>query len=194
MKNKKAAIELSIGTVVIIVIAMSMLILGLVLVRSIFSGATESVNTLNDKVRAEITSIFAEEDSKISIRLGSDKLAKVKQGTSGFGIAFGGRTSDGSTISETNILQYKLAQTNADNIDCQGITILNNQFNGRITSAYDFEETDGDVGRTILIFNIDDSAPECTQRYQITIFDNSGNQLAQSSFYLQIETGGVFSK
>jgi len=36
MKNKKGVIELSVGTIVIIVIAMSMLILGLTLIRSIF--------------------------------------------------------------------------------------------------------------------------------------------------------------
>jgi len=35
--NKKAAIELSIGTIVIVVLVMSMLILGMVLVRNIFS-------------------------------------------------------------------------------------------------------------------------------------------------------------
>ena len=61
MKNKKAAIELSIGTVVIIVLAMTMLIMGVVLVRNIFSGATSSVDTLNDKVKGEITSLFSEE-------------------------------------------------------------------------------------------------------------------------------------
>ena len=36
--NKKAAIEMSIGTIVTIVLAMSMLILGMVLVKNIFSG------------------------------------------------------------------------------------------------------------------------------------------------------------
>ena len=60
IKNKKAAIELSIGTVVIIVLAMSMLILGLVLIRNIFTGATESVDQINDNVRSEIIKLFQE--------------------------------------------------------------------------------------------------------------------------------------
>ena len=53
--SKRAAIELSIGTVIIIVLAMSMLILGIVLIRSIFTGATESVNTINEKDKNQIT-------------------------------------------------------------------------------------------------------------------------------------------
>src|SRR3990167_4325944 len=52
--NKKAALELSIGTIVILVLAMSMLILGLVLVRTIFTGAKYNVETMNDKVRDQI--------------------------------------------------------------------------------------------------------------------------------------------
>ncbi|MEK6953289.1 MAG: hypothetical protein AABX29_09845, partial [Nanoarchaeota archaeon] len=48
-KNKKAALELSIGTIVILVLAMSMLILGLILIRTIFTGAKYNVETMNKK-------------------------------------------------------------------------------------------------------------------------------------------------
>jgi hypothetical protein len=53
-RGKRGALELSIGTVVIIVLAMSMLILGLVLVKNIFSGAKYNIDQLNDKVTDEI--------------------------------------------------------------------------------------------------------------------------------------------
>ena len=49
-KNRDGALELSIGTIVVIVIGMSMLVLGLVLVRTIFTGSTESVKVLNEGV------------------------------------------------------------------------------------------------------------------------------------------------
>ena len=48
MKAKKGAMELSIGTIVIIVLAMSMLILGLVLIKTIFVGAKYNVDTIED--------------------------------------------------------------------------------------------------------------------------------------------------
>ncbi len=56
--NRKAAVELSVSTIVIIVLAMTMLILGLVLVRSIMCGAIGLTGDVNSKVRGEITKLF----------------------------------------------------------------------------------------------------------------------------------------
>lgn len=86
-KNKKAALELSIGTIVVIVIAMSMLILGLVLVRTIFTGAKYNVDQLNKNVEAEINKLFNERGGKTYVYLPNNQ-ADVKKGQS-FGIAFG---------------------------------------------------------------------------------------------------------
>jgi len=87
-QNKKAAIELSIGTIVIIVLAMSMLILGLTLVRTIFSGAKYNVEQLNKNVESEIQKLFNEKaDVKTIIYLPNNQ-ADVKKGTS-FSVAFG---------------------------------------------------------------------------------------------------------
>ena len=47
MKSKKGAIEMSIGTIVIIVLAITMLILAMVLVRNIFEGSQENNETIN---------------------------------------------------------------------------------------------------------------------------------------------------
>ena len=83
--NKKAAMELSIGTIVIIVIAMSMLILGLILVRSIFTGAKYNVDTMNDKVKGEINKLFVEE--KRAVVYLQNQVAEIKQGKQ-WGVAF----------------------------------------------------------------------------------------------------------
>lgn len=56
--EKKAALELSIGTIIIIVLALTMLILGIVLVRSIMCGAIGLTGELNSKVKKEIGKIF----------------------------------------------------------------------------------------------------------------------------------------
>mgnify|MGYP001594471483 CR=1 FL=1 len=84
--QKRGALELSISTIVVIVLAMTMLILGLVLVRSIFAGAKYNIDTINDKVRDEIGKLFTE-DKKTVIYLANQK-ADIKQGES-WGIAFG---------------------------------------------------------------------------------------------------------
>tara|TARA_Y100000310_G_C20631374_1_gene788823 strand:+ start:412 stop:969 length:558 start_codon:yes stop_codon:yes gene_type:complete len=85
--NKRAAVELSIGTIVVIVLAMSMLILGLVLVKNIFTGATHNVQILNDKVRGEINKLFNDQGQRIAIFLPNNEAA-VQKGDS-FGVAFG---------------------------------------------------------------------------------------------------------
>jgi MFS family permease len=52
--NKKGAMELSIGTVVVIVIAITMLILGIVLVRSIMCSAVGLTGDLDNRIKGEI--------------------------------------------------------------------------------------------------------------------------------------------
>jgi len=57
-RGKRAALELSIGTIVIIVIAITMLILGIVFVRSIMCGAINLTGDLNDRVKGEVNDLF----------------------------------------------------------------------------------------------------------------------------------------
>jgi hypothetical protein len=84
--GKKGALELSIGTIVILVLAMSMLILGLVLVRTIFTGAKYNVETMNKKVEAEIGKLFVE-DQRVVIYL-PNREAQIKMGEP-YGMGFG---------------------------------------------------------------------------------------------------------
>lgn len=87
-QNKKAALEMSISTVVVLVIGMSMLILGLVLVRSIFSGAKYNVDKINEGVESEINRLFDEEGGKEVIIYLQKQEAKIDKGER-FGVAFG---------------------------------------------------------------------------------------------------------
>jgi len=51
IKNRRAAMEMSVGTIVTIVLLMTVLILGLVLVRTIFSSAKYNVDVIDEKIR-----------------------------------------------------------------------------------------------------------------------------------------------
>jgi len=115
--NKKAAIELSMSTIVILVLAMSMLILGLILVKSIFAGAKYNVDTINDKVKGEIGKLF-EEDSKSVIYLPNHE-AKISQGTE-WGIAFAIRNNVAGT-SEAGVFSYEVDVADLS-ADCRGLT------------------------------------------------------------------------
>lgn len=56
--KKKGAIEMSIGTIVIIVIALTMLILGIVLVRSIMCSAINLTSETSNAAKTQVDSLF----------------------------------------------------------------------------------------------------------------------------------------
>jgi len=65
--DKKGAIELSMTTVVVIVLSMVMLALGLTLVRTLFTGAIYTAGSLNEQVKNQINQIFQSETTKVGI-------------------------------------------------------------------------------------------------------------------------------
>lgn len=80
--NKKAALELSIGTIVIIVIAVTMLILGLVLVRTIMCGALVTSIDLTQKMKDQINKLFQETGEDVVLLKGPNNIVSVQPGDS----------------------------------------------------------------------------------------------------------------
>lgn len=118
VKSKKGAVELSMTTVVVIVLAMSMLILGLVLVRTIFTGATQNVLSINENVKAQIDKLFTEDDQVTALYL-STGIAEVKQGEA-YGVGFAIRNTDTGAGSKT--ISYKV-QVDSQNTICDDADI-----------------------------------------------------------------------
>jgi hypothetical protein len=202
--TKRGALELSIGTIVILVIAMSMLVLGIILVNKILGGATDSVDTLNDKVKGEINSLFSEEGTKIGIKLGANKLAKIEQGTNDFGIAVGAKTKNSESIKDSDgiHLYYKLKfkDEGCKGKDFHTFIAGHKDFHdsdneGSTTSFHEFDDLSGDTGNSILFFDIPDGVGECTQKLEISTYsDMTDNTFIESaSFRVQIISSGIFS-
>jgi hypothetical protein len=79
-KNKKGAMELSVGTIVTIVLLMTVLILGLVLVRTIFSGAIENIDSIDQAVKNEINKLFSEDTSRKVVIYPATRLVSIQKG------------------------------------------------------------------------------------------------------------------
>lgn len=86
MNQKRGAVELSIGTIVIVVLAMSMLILGLVLVNKIMCSAIRGIDALDEQMREEMIKLFGE-NRKIVLRHQENIVHKNLR--EGYGVAFG---------------------------------------------------------------------------------------------------------
>jgi hypothetical protein len=170
MNEKKGAMELSIGTIVILVLAMSMLILGLILVRTIFTGAQYNVETINDKVRDEINKLFVE-DEKIVIYLANKKL-DIKQGGD-WGVAFALKNLK---TGETGSLQFKyntkINMLPADlKESCGGLSIPEAESWIKAGRSGSLSLNPGETGHEIVRFAIPEGAPLCFIRYTIEVID-----------------------
>ena len=148
--NKKAAIELSVSSIVVIVIAMTMLILGLVLVRTIFSGAQENVKEINDEVKNQIGKLFEEEGGKTMVYLSGHK-AEIKQGKD-WGVAFAIKNTETGTT-ESSEFSYVVS---ADDLtfDCKGLTKAEAESWIKARKSGSMTISPGQTGYTIISFQI----------------------------------------
>mgnify|MGYP001564153102 FL=1 len=177
MVNKKAALELSIGTIVIIVLAMSMLILGLVLVRNIFTGATYNVDQLNKNVEAEINKLFNERGDKIVMYLGGNQ-AEIEQGKS-YGVAFGIKnTVEGEA--QAGSFSYKVEASDVQR-GCQLTLQQANQYL-ILGSTGTFALSPGQIRYNLVKVQPSSSAPLCEIRYDISVLKDS--QPYDSTFFI----------
>ncbi len=195
-ENRTGALELSIGTIVVIVIGMSMLILGLVLVRTIFSGSTQSVSDLNDQVRNEILDLFGDKEGNLVVRLGSADTAKIKPGSGPFKLGIGARHPDGTALTGRDSLQYKL--TLADDSDNNCVRILGKDraeklFITRLNTWNSFDEYSGSTAFALVQIEAPSGTSKCTQKVNVDMKTKEAqNPSDGKSFILEVSSAGLF--
>lgn len=182
MIQKRGALELSVGTIVIIVLAMSMLILGLVLVRNIFSGATEASDLINDNVKSQIQKLFNEEDRKTVVYL-PDNSAEISKGKS-YNVLFAIRNNVRGE-SEAGSFTYETKATEVE----QGCRLTLQQADsyirlGRSGGPVKITPGTDPVERKIEV-RASDSAPLCSITYDIVV-KKDGQTYDTNFFTLQI--------
>lgn len=180
---KRGALELSVGTIVILVLAMSMLVLGIVLIRNIFTGGTEAVDLINDNVKAQVNSLFnQDENQKTEIYLPGHE-AEVKPGKTynvEFGVkntlrGVGGAPEFRYAVSVAEIEQgCPITETKANSFIILGR-------NGRVQIAA------GEEPKVIPIkIEIPSGTPLCSLTYNIDV-TQAGQFYDQNSFILSIK-------
>lgn len=104
--NKRAAIEMSMGTIVTLVLSMTLLILLIVVIRNIAGSANNAVDLTDQQLTSEINKLFGN-DQRLAIYPASG-LVEVKSGKSGdfgFGIKNMLQGSEGENV----IFSYETA-------------------------------------------------------------------------------------
>jgi len=184
--NKKAAMELSMSTIVVLVLAMSMLILGLVLVKTIFTGAKYNVDTVNTKVQNEINKLFVE-DEKMVVYLSNYEL-EIKQGED-WGVAFALKNLiEGVATSSRFDYTIRLDSPNEVKDNCGGLSEQQALSWIKAGKSGSITLNPGKSDTKIIRMSLPEVAPLCIVRYTIDVEDPEGRGIYVSrSFDLNIQ-------
>lgn len=182
-KNKKAQMEMSVGTIVTIVLLVTLLILGVVLIKNIFSSAKGVVDLTNEQLRSEINKLFSE-DSKISIYPGT-KMVDIKQ-ESMDGVGIGIKNLVTGTPEGTEF-SYKAYVSDPDLDSKCGVS--ESTIEKWITVGREAENiplAPGDSVVRKILFNIPAGAPLCTIHFEVDVTAN-GDNYATDEFIITIK-------
>jgi hypothetical protein len=164
LKNRRAAMEMSVGTIVTIVLLMAVLVLGIFLVQKIFSSSSNAIDTVDKEVQSQIEQLFADEGKKIAVYPTSREIT-LKKGDTPKGFAFSVRNNDVESAEFTYTVD-------ASDVSSCGSGITKEKANAFLLGGSGkFNLGPGnalDLARLVK-FNIPETAPPCTIIYDLEI-------------------------
>ena len=193
MKQKRAAMEMSVGTMVTIVLLVTVLILGLTLVRGIFRGATDSIDSINEQVKSEIDNLFNTAQKEIVVSLGAKQTANVKRGTQNFGFVFGYYPDDPTEL--MNDKCYYNIEASDTGQYCSRITGWDKDkvkdwiISG--TNRVSFDRLEKDTGYALVTLSIPEGIPTCEQKFYLEV-TCPGSTSSKSFFQINVIKKGIF--
>ena len=164
MKSKKAAMEMSVGTIVTIVLLMSVLILGVVLVKNIYDSATNAIDVIDKSLTDEMSKLFSQDTSKKIIIFPPSRKIDIEKGEQGYGFAFSIRNVD----NEEGIFSYEVS---AGETDCSSLSVEDaGDFLGLGKSGeVNIAASSVMENPKLVTFNIPETAPGCSVSYLVDL-------------------------
>ena len=179
-KNKKGAMEMSVGTIVTIVLLMTVLILGIFLVQQIFSSAKGAIDLTDEQLKSEINKLFGD-DKELVVYPNSRRVEIKQENEDGVGIGIKNLLQG---VSGTKTFSYEVIVSDAS--DC-------------VETEEEVEEwfTTGRVGNDIpiavgksttrtVLFRIPSGTSLCTARFDVNVYSD-GNAYATDFFDITIK-------
>jgi hypothetical protein len=173
INSKKAQMEMSVGTIVTIVLLVTLLILGVVLIKNIFTVAKGTVDLTEQQMRNEINKLFA--DDKEVVIYPATGFIEIKQGTND-GILIGiknlGNDKDEYSYS-TRTEIGKNCPSSFTEQKAMDLIILGETGNNIVL------ESGGSTYKKIS-FEIPVSTPLCTIGYSVAVSSKDGRSFDES--------------
>jgi len=162
-KNKIGAMEMSVGTIVTIVLLMSVLVLGIFLVQKIFKTGTSAIDEVDKQIQTQINQLFAEEGNKLVI-FPSSREVSVKKGDAPKGFAF--------SVENKDVEQHDFNwEVSAQDVSSCGAVTLEQADSWLLPSEGSFPLGPGDslTLAELVKFRIPETAPPCTIIYKLKV-------------------------
>lgn len=196
LKRKKAALEMSMTTIITIVLSVVFLILALTVLRRMYGFQSESIGSVQDKTLQEINKLYLsgeESAQKITISLGSEKTASIRAGTDAFGIEIGAGTIAGNRINNESDLQFKLELDKTSPTNCikiLGESIVRSFFKTKLDTWIDSLKFSEASGATIIYVGIPPATRVCSQIVKVqardTTLTQTDNIIGQDYFTIEV--------
>ena len=176
MKNKIGAMEMSVGTIVTIVLLMSVLVLGIFLVQKIFKTGTSAIDQVDTKIQSEIDQLFSEEDKSVVV-YPKERTITIKKGDSGgFGFSIMNKEQTDGSFSYIVSVGEISSGCQLSEEQAESLIVLGKTGAGiNLISGSKLEDA------ILVKFNIPETAPLCQIRYSLDV-KNNGLQYASTVY------------
>lgn len=179
---------MSVGTIVTIVLLMSVLVLGIFLVQEIFSTSSSAIDQVDQQIQGQINELFAEEGKKVVTYPQSRQISVAAGESGGFAFSVRNTGTEEKTYSYTvnaevgSSCKQNGAMTNEE---AEGLIELGGEGNDiRVASGNSMNPP------RMIRLNVPEDNPLCSIRYTVQVEDSSGELVAQPYKDVEITSGG----
>ena len=181
MKDKRGAMEMSVGTIVTIVLLMSVLVLGIFLVQKIFTSSSGAIDQVDTQLQNQINQLFAEEGKKLVVMPTSRDIS-IKKGKDPSGFAF-------SVVNKgAEQAEYNFEVKSSDVSNC-GSTMTNERADSYVlggTGSFTLAAGGSLDPARLIRFVVSEEAPICTIIYELGVY-RDGLADSNANLFLNIK-------
>ena len=176
-RNKKGALELSMNTIVVIVIGVTILTLGLRWVYGLFGGLTERSQEIDEQLKKQISDLFEGGEEALIVRPNSVIIAQ--RGSRDVAVAIRNAATDG----RKHTYSYNIRLTNAADTQLSAQEVM-----GWITSGAgeQIEVNSGGISYELVAIDIPGDAPLGVYRFEISLNSDDPTGITKTNFIVRV--------
>ncbi|MCK5043601.1 hypothetical protein KAR52_01200 [Candidatus Pacearchaeota archaeon] len=164
INHKKAQMQMTMGTLVTIVLLTMVLILGGYFVSRIFTGATENIDGIDAAVKSEINKLFGEDSSKKIVIYPSTREIIIKKGEDSLGFGLSVRNVGDESAEFSYEIKAEEVSCNLQLLEAEDYIAL-----GRTRSNIQIPAGSIMENPIFVRFELPETAPPCRIRYSINM-------------------------